>query len=91
MSFIHAGVIVALAQGNYFVDDWGNVFVGRSWVGRLRDGEDLYSFLRGIVREYFRRNGPFVIRTVDFDVFVDEHGRIFYGSDVVFGPDWGDV
>lgn len=88
---IHAGIIIGIVNGEVYVDNYRNVFVGKEWIGKLDDRfVDLNDFLMSVVKEYYRKNGPIVLDRSDGLISVDGCGRIFIDSDIVFGPPRGE-
>jgi len=50
----HAGCIIAYLNEEYYKDEYGNVFVGSSWVGKT-DGP-VEDFIKEKIKEYYNHN-----------------------------------
>jgi len=84
----HLGMVVALANGEYSVDEYGNVFFGKSWAGRGDINEIIINMLRILTRKY----GNILIEDVDRKLVVVDGCLLEYshrGIKIIFDPERG--
>lgn len=84
----HLGMIVSLSNGEYSVDEYGNVFFGKSWAGR----GDINEIIKDMIENLMKRYGNVLFEDVDRRLIVVDGCLFEYvsgGIRIIFDPIYG--